>query len=101
MKHLKTAVFVSLLALVATGAKSQTFKSDFATKLVLAGGGTDPVNTLTLMATGWRASDHADVPERRYNRYLRTEQRRRGAPRMGKWFRGNHLRRRRDGRCKQ
>ena len=51
MKLTKIAIPLGLLALVATGAKSQTFKSDFATQVVLAGGGNDPVNTLTLLAS--------------------------------------------------
>jgi len=41
------AVFLSL---VATAAQSQTYKTDFSTKTVLAGGGNDPAHTLTLMA---------------------------------------------------
>jgi hypothetical protein len=50
MKITKFAIPVVLLALVATTAKSQTFKSDFATQVVLAGAGTDPIHTLTLMS---------------------------------------------------
>ncbi len=51
MKIAKIAVPVLLFALVATGAKSQTFKTDYSTKLILAGNGNDPVNTLTLASS--------------------------------------------------
>jgi len=42
------AIPVLMLALFATSATSQTFKPNFGTKIVLAGGGTDPVNTMTI-----------------------------------------------------
>ena len=53
----KIAISFAVIDLVATGAKSQTFKSDFATQVVLAGGGTDPIHTLTfsLQAGGLNA----------------------------------------------
>jgi len=56
MKQLKQlAIPVILLALLATSANAQTFKSDFATQLVLAGGGNDPIHSLTLTATAGAA----------------------------------------------
>src|SRR5450631_1699624 len=55
MKHTKLAILILMLAFAATSAKSQTFKTDFATQLVLAGGGTDPAHTLTLLATAGAA----------------------------------------------
>lgn len=50
MKKLITALFV--LMMICSVSFAQTYKPDYATKVVLAGGGTSLVNTTTLLAPG-------------------------------------------------
>jgi hypothetical protein len=50
MKNLLTAIVIFTLALCTSTSFSQTYKPDFATKVVLAGNGSDLTNTMTLLA---------------------------------------------------
>ena len=47
MKSGKLLLATAMVALAATGSQAQTYKSNFATKIVLAGGGVDPIHTVT------------------------------------------------------
>src|SRR5665213_103274 len=56
MKLTKIAMSAVILALFATAAHSQAYKADFSTKLVLAGGGADPVNSLSITSAAGNTS---------------------------------------------
>jgi hypothetical protein len=63
MNMKKLSLFVVLAAMVAvTNTFAQTYKPTFGTKLVLAGGGTDIVNTLTMQAPALGAAYTLTLP---------------------------------------